>query len=116
MDVRRVQALLNLMLKSSEIRKTEVGCFFCYFDITIQQAQKVFPTNYTISVKIPYLTIVSFRHLGKGKQSQSTQRELAFLQLYMSGGMESRALVGHQLNDFIKSCTFGGLECDIDNG
>ena len=49
-------------------------------------------------------------------QLQSTQRELEFLQFYMSVGIASRAFVGHQLNDFIKSCTFGGLECDIDNG
>ena len=34
-----------------------------------------------------------------------------FLYTYMSGGIGPRVSVGHQLQDFIKSCTFGGLEC-----
>ena len=54
--------------------------------------------------------------LGIKKQSDSTQRELMFLIYYMYGGMEGRMKVGHQVKDFIKSCTFGGLECVVDNG
>ena len=54
--------------------------------------------------------------LGIKKQSDSTQRELMFLIYYMYGGMEGRMKVGHQVKDFIKSCTFGGLECEMDNG
>ena len=30
--------------------------------------------------------------------------------------MIDRMLVGHQLENFVKSCTFGGLECAIDDG
>ena len=54
--------------------------------------------------------------LVAGKESDSTQRELMFLISYISGEMEGRMKVGHQLKDFIKSCTFGGLECVVDNG
>ena len=50
------------------------------------------------------------------KESDSTQRELMFLIYYMSQGMQGRIMVGHQVKDFIKSCTFGGLECVVDNG
>ena len=52
---------------------------------------------------------------GKRKQPASTKREMEFLELYMSKGMLMRIRVGHQAQDFLKSCTFGGLECTIDN-
>merc|ERR1712012_238976 len=34
----------------------------------------------------------------------------------MRVGMKGRMLVGHWLENFVKSCTFGGLECAIDDG
>ena len=52
---------------------------------------------------------------GKRKQPASTKREMEFLELYTSKGMMARIGVGHQAQDFLKSCTFGGLECTIDN-
>ena len=53
---------------------------------------------------------------GKEMQSESMQRELNFLSLYMMLPMMVRMTAGHQLEDFIKSCTFGGLECNPDDG
>ena len=53
--------------------------------------------------------------LGQGKQSATTQRELKFLNSYLSIHRDNRIQIGHQLGDFIKSCTFGGLECTVDN-
>ena len=52
----------------------------------------------------------------KQEQSESTRRELQFLTLYNSLNISGRMTVGHQLTDFIKSCRFGGLECEIDDG
>ena len=51
---------------------------------------------------------------GKRKQPASTKREMEFLELYMSMGMKTRIFLGHYIQDFLKSCTFGGLECTID--
>ena len=50
------------------------------------------------------------------KSEKDDSIELEFLRLYMSLDMFGRMAVGHQLNNFIKSCSFGGLECNIDNG
>ena len=49
------------------------------------------------------------------KQSATTQRELKFLNSYLSIHRDNRIQIGHQLRDFIKSCTFGGLQCSVDN-
>ena len=65
--------------------------------------------------KMSKVLVYFCRALGIKKQSDSTQRELMFLIYYVSGGMEGRMMVGHQARDFIKSCTFGGLECVVDN-
>ena len=51
-----------------------------------------------------------------GKRKQPAKREMEFLELYMSKGMMARIFVGHQAQDFLKSCTFGGLECTMDDG
>ena len=51
---------------------------------------------------------------GKGKQSRTTQRELKFLYSYMMLSLDERKQIGHQRQDFIKGCTFGGLECTVD--
>ena len=67
--------------------------------------------------KVPKLLFFLFVLIvGKRKQSDSTKKELMFLSFYMTGGREGRMKVGHQVEDFIKSCTFGGLECEIDDG
>ena len=50
-----------------------------------------------------------------GKQSLSTQEKLKFVNSFLSIPLEIRKQIGHQLEDFIKSCTFEGLECSIDN-
>ena len=54
--------------------------------------------------------------VGEEKQSSSTQREMLFLKIYLSEGMNGTMKVGQQVKDFIKSCTFGGLDCQMDNG
>ena len=48
--------------------------------------------------------------------NQSSVNELSFLHEYMQVPVYGRGLIGHQMKDFIKSCSFGGLECPIDNG
>ena len=67
-----------------------------------------------------FLNFLSIYYVqGKRKQSQ---RELRFLTTYnmADAGRSWRKLarkeVGHKAKDFIKSCTFGGLECDTDYG
>lgn len=48
--------------------------------------------------------------------NQSSVNELSFLHEYMQVPVYGRGLIGHQMKDFIKSCSFGGLDCPIDNG
>ena len=52
---------------------------------------------------------------GKEKQSATTRRGLKFLNSYMTVSNENRIQIGHQLEDLIKSCNFGGLECNVDH-
>ena len=49
------------------------------------------------------------------KQERFHNWNRAFIQMLMSKGMMTRIRVGHQAQDFLRSCTFGGLECTIDD-
>ena len=63
-----------------------------------------------------YATISNISYIpGKGKQSATTQRELMFLNRYMAISSDDQKQIGHQRENFIKSCTFGGLKCNVDN-
>ena len=45
------------------------------------------------------------------------ERKKKFLRNYMNQNHQERIAMGHQMNDFIKSCSFGGLDCSaVDNG
>ena len=63
------------------------------------------------SLQFPFFHLIS----GTRKQPASTKREMEFLELYMSKGMMARIFLGHQSQDFFKSCAFDGLECTFDN-
>ena len=54
--------------------------------------------------------------LGRRKQSPQNKRDQMFSFVYMAiMNSSTRQEIGHQLNDFIKSCTFGGYDCPVDN-
>ena len=48
-------------------------------------------------------------------RSASRRAEFAFMYAYMEFSEGDREYMGHRLENFIKSCSFGGLDCHIDD-
>ena len=64
-------------------------------------------------------TIIEIRmykfFLSRREQSFQNERDQMFSFVYMAiMNSSTRQEIGHQLKDFIKSCTFGGYDCHVD--
>ena len=50
---------------------------------------------------------------SRGAQPSSVAEEMEFVRLFMTLNEDERSLIGHNITQFIKACTFRGRSCNI---